>query len=210
MKFYSIRIKRILDFILATILFITLLPLYIIVYLLVRIDMGNPVLFRQKRIGYKEKPFFILKFRTMTAQSNALQPLIPDENRITKLGAFLRKTSLDELPQIINILKGEMSFIGPRPLMFYELQYLTDEEMKRHNVLPGISGLAQVSGRNKLSNDEKFQKDLEYVEKFSFLLDLKIFFKTIPSVLFARNITVINKTHLNLTRKSRNTEIKNQ
>ncbi len=206
MKIYNKLIKRIFDFILAAILLITLLPLYVVVYLLVRFDMGNPVLFKQKRIGLKEKPFYILKFRTMTAQSNGLQPLIPDENRITKLGAFLRKTSIDELPQVINILKGEMSFIGPRPLMFYELEYLNENEKKRHNVLPGISGLAQVSGRNNLSNEEKFKKDLEYVDNLCFTLDLKIFFKTIPSVLFAKNITVINKTHLDLSRKSNGKE----
>ncbi len=202
MKLYTLRTKRILDFIFAAVLLVLLLPLFAIIYVAVRVNMGNPVFFKQKRIGYKEKPFFIYKFRTMSMQSNGLKPYDRDKNRITKLGAFLRKTSMDEIPQLINILKGEMSFIGPRPLMFYELEYLSEEERKRHNAMPGISGLAQVSGRNNLSNDDKFKKDLEYVENFCFALDFKIFFKTIPSVLFAKNITVVNNTHLDITRQT--------
>ena len=166
--------------------------------------MGSPAIFTQQRVGKNEKLFGMYKFRSMTDQKDKNGELLPDEQRITSIGKLLRKTSLDEIPQFFNILKGDMSFIGPRPLMGYELEYLTDEERKRHCVMPGITGLAQVSGRNMLSNEDKFVKDLEYTKNISFMTDLKIALKTIPSLLFAKNITVINKTHLDLTRTSQN------
>ena len=202
MKLYPTHIKKIMDFALALILIVMLSPLYLVLYILVRINMGSPVIFTQQRVGKNEKVFGMYKFRSMTDKRDANGELLPDEQRITSIGKILRKTSLDEIPQFFNILKGDMSFIGPRPLMDYELEYLTDKERKRHSVMPGISGLAQVSGRNMLSNEDKFAKDLEYVKTIGFFTDLKIALKTIPSLLFAKNITVINKTHLDLTRES--------
>lgn len=204
MKLYPTHIKKAMDFVLALILVVLLSPLYLVLYILVRINMDSPVIFTQQRIGKDEKVFGMYKFRSMTDKKDANGELLPDEQRITSIGKILRKTSLDEIPQFFNILKGDMSFIGPRPLMDYELEYLTDEERKRHSVMPGISGLAQVSGRNMLSNEDKFAKDLEYVKTIGFFTDLKIALKTIPSLLFAENITVINKTHLDLTRESQN------
>ena len=202
MNLYRTYIKKAMDFVLALLLIIMLLPLYLLLYVLVRINMGSPVIFTQQRVGKNEKVFGMYKFRSMTNKTDKNGELLPDEQRITTIGKILRKTSLDEIPQFFNILKGDMSFIGPRPLMDYELEYLSDNERKRHTVMPGISGLAQVSGRNMLSNEDKFAKDLEYAEKITFMTDLKIALKTIPSLLFAKNITVINKTHLDLTRTS--------
>lgn len=204
MKLYKTHIKKLMDFVLALSLIIMLSPLFLLLYILVRINMGSPVIFTQQRVGKNERLFGMYKFRSMTDKKDKNGALLPDEQRITSIGKLLRKTSLDEIPQFFNILKGDMSFIGPRPLMDYELEYLTDQERKRHCVMPGITGLAQVSGRNMLSNEDKFVKDLEYTKTISFMTDLKIALKTIPSLLFAKNITVINKTHLDLTRASQN------
>ena len=202
MSLYQTYIKKAMDFALALILIVMLSPLYLVLWLIIRLTMGAPVIFTQNRVGKDEKIFRMYKFRSMTNKKDADGELLPDVQRITLIGKILRKTSLDEIPQFFNILKGDMSFIGPRPLMDYELEYLTEEERKRHCVMQGITGLAQVSGRNMLSNEEKFVKDLEYTKKISFATDLKIALKTIPSLLFAKNITVINNTHLDLTRDS--------
>ena len=153
--------------------------LYIIVAILVRVKLGSPILFKQERPGKDEKIFKLYNFRTMTDEKDEDGVLLPDSVRLTKFGKFLRATSLDELPEAFNILKGDMSVIGPRPLLVeYLLQY-TEEERKRHNVRPGLSGLAQVMGRNTISWEEKFRYDVEYVENISFLLDVKIIAMTV-------------------------------
>ena len=179
---YRNYLKRPLDFILSLTGIIVLSPLLIIITILVRIKLGSPVIFRQKRPGLNEKIFTLYKFRTMTDERDENAELLPDEQRLTGFGKFLRSTSLDELPELFNILKGDMSIVGPRPLLVEYLPYYTEEEMKRHSVIPGITGLAQVSGRNNLNWDERFKKDIEYVEKCSFVLDIKIFFLTILKV----------------------------
>lgn len=144
--------------------------------------MGSPVLFRQIRPGLHEYPFILLKFRTMTEQINASGDLLPDKDRLTKLGLFLRKTSLDEFPQLFNVLKGEMSLVGPRPLLMEYLPLYSSEQAKRHHVRPGITGWAQVHGRNTLSWKDKFSLDVWYVENISFILDMKILGMTVIRV----------------------------
>lgn len=176
---YQKYIKRLLDIILSLIAIIITLPIFLITGILVLIFLGKPVIFRQKRPGKKEKIFTMYKFRTMSNKKDKDGNLLPDELRLTKLGKFLRKTSLDEIPEFINILKGDMSFVGPRPLLVNYLPYYTEEEHHRHDVRPGLTGLAQVNGRNLLDWDDKFKKDLEYVNKVTFIGDMKIIFKTI-------------------------------
>lgn len=180
---YKKYIKRILDIILSLIAIIVTLPIFLIVGILVLIFIGQPAIFRQKRPGKNEKIFTMYKFRTMTNKKDENGNLLPDELRLTKLGKFLRKTSLDEIPEFINILKGDMSFVGPRPLLVEYLPYYTEEEHHRHDVRPGLTGLAQVSGRNLLNWDDRFKKDIEYVNNITFKNDLKIAFKTILIVL---------------------------
>ena len=184
---YKKYIKRLLDIILSLFAIIILSPIYIIVSLLVLIFMGWPVLFKQPRPGKNEKIFNMYKFRTMSNKKDKDGNLLPDEQRLNKFGKFLRKTSLDELPEIWLILFNKMSFIGPRPLA---VNYYTEEEHHRHDVLPGLTGWAQVNGRNNLNWDERFQYDLEYVNGVSFIFDFKIFFLTIKKVLFAKDVTV--------------------
>lgn len=180
---YQKYIKRLLDIILSLIAIIITLPIFLITGILVLIFLGKPAIFRQKRPGKKEKIFTMYKFRTMSNKKDKDGNLLPDELRLTKLGKFLRKTSLDEIPEFINILKGDMSFVGPRPLLVEYLPYYTEEEHHRHDVRPGLTGLAQVSGRNSLNWKSKFSKDIEYVNNITFLNDLKIVFKTIIAVL---------------------------
>ena len=191
-----------MDITIASVAVVFIAPVLLLLYILIRLDMGSPVIFKQKRVGKNGKPFYMLKFRSMTDEKTPDGKLLPDKFRITTIGKLLRKTSLDELPQIFNIIKGEMSFIGPRPIIDYELEFLTEQEKRRHEVYPGITGLAQVSGRNNISNDTKFIKDVEYVENISFWLDLKIFLLTFPKVLACQDITVVNNTRLDLTRKN--------
>jgi len=174
--------KRIIDFAFALILFIFLFPIFIIVTVIVFMTMGEPVFFKQERPGENEKLFTILKFRTMSDKKAENGELLPDMERITKFGAFLRSTSLDELPQLINILKGNLSFIGPRPLLIEYLPLYNDEQRIRHTVKPGITGWAQVNGRNSLQWNEKFKLDLYYVENISLSLDLKIVMLTLLRV----------------------------
>ena len=185
---YKKYIKRLLDIILSFISIIILSPIYIIVGILVLIFLGRPIIFKQERPGKDEKIFTLYKFRSMTNKKDEEGNLLPDEKRLTKFGKFLRKTSLDELPEFINILKGEMSFIGPRPLAVVYLPYYNDKERHRHDVRPGLTGLAQVNGRNNLSWEERFAYDIEYVNNISFKNDLKIVFKTIIVVFKRENI----------------------
>ena len=175
--------KPLLDYILAFCFILALSPVFLILIIMIHINMGAPVIFRQQRPGLLGTPFMMFKFRSMTDARDTVGNLLPDKERMTRLGNFLRKTSLDELPELLNILKGDMSLIGPRPLAMAYLPYYTAEEMKRHDVKPGITGWAQVNGRNSLTWEEKFKLDLEYVNNCSFLLDLKIFILTIISVL---------------------------
>ena len=162
---------------------IVLSPVLIILAVLVRVRLGSPILFHQERPGKDEKIFTLCKFRTMTDARDEKGELLPDSVRLTKFGKFLRATSLDELPELFNILKGDMSIIGPRPLLVSYLPYYTERERLRHSVRPGLTGLAQVSGRNFLDWDKRFQKDVEYVEHLTFGMDLKVLWMTVQTVL---------------------------
>lgn len=187
---YSKYIKRLLD-ILISLTFIVLFSwLYLILVILVRIKLGSPVLFCQERPGYNEKIFTLYKFRTMTDKRDENGTLLPDSERLTKFGSMLRSTSLDELPEMFNILKGDMSLIGPRPLLVEYLPYYTEEERLRHSVRPGLTGLAQVSGRNYLAWDKRLAKDVEYVNHISFIMDVRIIIKTIMVVFKKEDVSV--------------------
>lgn len=190
---YEKYIKRILDILLSIFALVVFSPLYIIISLLVLIFMGRPIIFKQARPGKNEKIFNMYKFRTMTNKKDKNGNLLPDKDRLTKFGIFLRKSSLDELPEFINILKGDMSFIGPRPLLVEYLPYYTELEHHRHDVRPGLTGLAQVSGRNLVNWDDKFKLDIKYINNISFINDIKIVFITIKKVLIREGITD-NKT----------------
>lgn len=179
---YSKFIKRPMDFILSLLAIILLSPILLIVALLVKIKLGSPIIFKQDRPGLNEKIFTMYKFRTMTDERDENGELLPDEMRLTKFGKFLRSTSLDELPEFLNILKGDMSIIGPRPLLVEYLSLYNEHQKRRHEVRPGLSGLAQVNGRNTLSWEEKFKIDIEYVDNISFIGDLKIIFLTVKKV----------------------------
>lgn len=185
---YEKFIKRPMDFILSLVALIVLSPVLLIVAILVRIKLGTPVIFTQERPGKDEKIFKLYKFRTMTDARDENGKLLPDEVRLTKFGKWLRSTSLDELPELVNILKGEMSIIGPRPLLVEYLPYYTEEEKHRHDVRPGLTGLAQVNGRNFLSWDKRFELDVQYVEHITLLNDIKIIFETILKVFEKKGI----------------------
>jgi len=190
-KLYSSCGKCILDLTLTIPVLIMLLPLFAVIAFLVRINMGSPVLFKQIRPGLQEKPFTVFKFRTMADCRDENGKMLPDGMRLTRLGAFLRKTSIDELPELINVLRGEMSIVGPRPLFMEYLPCYTVRERLRHTVRPGITGLSQVSGRNYLPWDERLETDVKYVENISFPLDVKIIFITIFQVLKAKDVAVL-------------------
>ena len=177
------RIKRGLEFIIALIGLILASPILLIVAILVRIKLGSPIFFRQSRVGLNGEIFEMVKFRTMKDAYDAEGNLLPDEERLTAFGSFLRKSSLDELPELWNVLKGNMSLVGPRPLLVEYLPLYSEEQMKRHNVRPGITGYAQVNGRNNISWTKKFELDVYYVENFSLWLDIKILFQTVAKVL---------------------------
>lgn len=185
---YAKYIKRTLDLILSLMALIVLMPLMIIIGILVRINLGSPIIFKQKRPGKNEKIFTLYKFRTMTDKRDIDGNLLPDEYRLTKFGKFLRSTSLDELPELINIIKGDMAIVGPRPLLVEYLPYYTEEEKHRHDVRPGLTGLAQVNGRNEISWEEKLKYDTEYIKEISFYSDLKIIFKTIKKTIKRKDI----------------------
>lgn len=181
MKPYII-IKKIIDFIFALILLILVLPIMVGAAIAIKLESSGPILFRQKRPGKGGKIFTILKFRTLRVETKRDGKPLTDMERMTKVGSFIRSASIDELPQIFNILGGEMSFIGPRPLLVEYLDRYTPEQIRRHEVTPGISGWAQINGRNSIDWDEKFKLDVWYVDHISFWLDLKIFFLTIWSI----------------------------
>ncbi len=186
---YRKFVKRFLDIILSLTAIILLSPVLLVLALLVRIKLGSPVLFRQKRPGYHGEIFELMKFRTMTDKKDENGNLLPDEIRLTDFGKKLRSTSLDELPEFLNILKGDMSFVGPRPLLVQYLPLYSKEQARRHDVLPGLTGLAQVNGRNAISWEEKFKYDVEYVDNISFPMDVKIVFMTVGSVLKREGIS---------------------
>lgn len=176
---YKKYIKRLVDIVCALCAIVVFSWLYIIVAVLVRVKLGSPVIFKQARPGKNEKIFNLYKFRTMTDEKDENGNFLPDDVRLTKFGKILRSTSLDELPEAFNILKGDMSVVGPRPLLVKYLDLYDENQRKRHDVKPGLTGLAQVNGRNNLSWEEKFDLDVEYTKKVSFLLDCKIIFMTV-------------------------------
>ncbi len=187
---YEKHIKRPLDCVLAACALLILSPLLGVVALLVRVKLGAPVIFRQERPGRNERIFRLYKFRTMTDARDEKGELLSDSKRLTKIGSVLRRTSLDELPELINILKGDMSFIGPRPLLVRYLPYYTEREKRRHEVRPGLSGLAQVSGRNYIGWNKRLELDVQYVDKITFVGDLKIIVQTIKNVLWQKDVAV--------------------
>jgi len=176
--------KTLFDKTLAVTLIILFIPFYIMVSITILIKMGRPIIFKQKRPGLNDKIFSIYKFRTMSNH-----PYLSDRERITRIGKFIRSTSLDELPQLFNVLKGEMSFVGPRPLLVEYLEFYSDKQKKRHNVKPGITGWAQVNGRNAISWEQKFEYDVWYIENQSFWLDMKILWMTFLKVVKRSNIS---------------------
>ncbi len=180
---YKKYIKRALDFLLSLCGIIVLSPILLVLCILVRVKLGSPVLFRQERPGRNEKIFTLCKFRTMTDEKDENGHLLPDAVRLTKFGRFLRGTSLDELPELFNILKGDMSIIGPRPLLVSYLPYYSEREKLRHSVRPGLTGLAQVSGRNYIDWDRRLARDVEYVEHLTFGMDVKVLWMTVKTVL---------------------------
>lgn len=180
---YKNGVKRLFDIALSLCGIIVLSPVYLVLWVLIRCKLGKPVLFTQERPGKKEKIFKLYKFRSMTDERDENGQLLPDEVRLTRFGKLLRSTSLDELPELFNILKGDMSLIGPRPLLVRYLPYYTEEEKHRHDVRPGLTGLAQVNGRNALGWEDRFAYDLQYVENCSFLMDLKVLGMTVGKVL---------------------------
>lgn len=189
---YRKFIKRPLDFTISLMMLIILSPLLSVVAILVRKKLGSPILFKQKRPGLHEKVFKMYKFRTMTEEKDENGEYLPDSVRLTRFGKLLRSTSIDELPELFNILKGDMSFIGPRPLLVDYLSLYSEEQSKRHDVRPGLSGLAQVNGRNSLSWEEKFELDVQYVKKITFLGDMKIIYLTIKKVFVKEGINFEN------------------
>ena len=183
------NLKTLFDKFISLILIIILSPLFILIYIAIFVKMRRPVIFRQKRPGLHEEVFSIYKFRTMTNDTNKSGELLPDEQRLVGVGKFIRSTSLDELPQLFNVLKGEMSFVGPRPLLIEYLDLYNDEQKKRHDVKPGITGWAQVNGRNAISWEQKFEYDVWYVDNQSFWLDMKILWMTLLKVVKRSDIS---------------------
>ncbi|MBU7218147.1 sugar transferase [Staphylococcus gallinarum] len=181
-------LKRLFDFSVSLFGLILSAPILIIAYFLIATKLGKPVLFRQIRPGKNEVPFEIFKFRTMTDEKDSNGELLPDDQRMTKLGATIRKTSVDELPQLFNVLKGDLSLVGPRPLLMEYLPLYNEEQKKRHQVKPGITGWAQINGRNAITWEQKFKLDVWYVENQSFKLDMYILYKTVQNVLQKKDI----------------------
>ncbi|WP_035337066.1 sugar transferase [Dokdonia sp. PRO95] len=179
---YKLYLKRLLDIVIAFSAFILLLPIFIVVAILIATKTKGSVFFKQKRPGLNGEIFSVLKFKTMTDECDANGKPLPDEERITKVGQFIRSTSLDEIPQLLNVIKGDMSLVGPRPLLTKYLPLYNENQARRHNVKPGITGWAQVNGRNSISWEKKFELDVWYVDNLSFILDLKVLFKTFLKV----------------------------
>lgn len=186
---YRLFIKRLLDILLSLNAIIILSPIYLIIAIMVKIKLGSPIIFCQERPGKDEKIFKMYKFRSMTSETDKDGNLLPDEVRLTSFGKKLRSTSLDELPELFNILKGDMSIVGPRPLLVRYLPLYNEEQRKRHSVRPGLTGLAQVSGRNAISWEDKFKKDVEYTRNLTFIFDCKIIIKTVFSVVKKEGIS---------------------
>lgn len=187
--FYEKYIKRFLDILLSAIAIIFLSPLFVVISLMVKIKLGSPILFSQERPGKFGEIFVLRKFRTMTDEVDPLTGcLLPDEQRLTRFGCFLRSTSLDELPELLNILKGDMSIVGPRPLLVRYLPRYNEKQMHRHDVRPGLTGFAQANGRNAISWEEKFDMDVYYTEHISFLFDLKVILQTVKAVIYRDGI----------------------
>lgn len=186
---YRSFVKRPMDFILSLIAIILLSPILLITAVLVKMKLGSPILFKQKRPGMDEKVFMMYKFRTMTDEVDANGELLPDHVRLTKFGKFLRSTSLDELPELFNILKGEMSIVGPRPQLVRDMVFMTPEQRERHHVLPGLTGWAQVNGRNGVTWEKKLSLDQEYLDNITFLGDWKIIFMTVAKVFIRDGIS---------------------
>lgn len=210
---YKSFVKRVLDLSLSVIALIILSPLLLIVAILVRIKLGSPVLFTQMRIGKNERPFKMYKFRSMSMETDAEGKLLPDKERLGKFGKLLRATSIDELPALLNIIKGDMSIIGPRPLPVLYQPYFKENERIRHSVRGGLTGLAQINGRNTLSWEDRFAYDVKYVENISFLTDVCIFFKTIQKVLMRKDVGVRGVTgpgDLNVLRNENNVGVVRQ
>ncbi len=187
--FYRDGGKRCVDFTLALIALIVLSPILLVTALLVRIKLGSPVIFRQQRPGLRGEPFMLFKFRSMTDARDANGALLSDEVRLPPFGRFLRGSSLDELPELINVLKGEMSLVGPRPLLMEYLNHYTPEQMRRHEMRPGVTGWAQINGRNLLSWEKRFELDVWYVDHVSPILDLKILLLTLKKVVVREGVS---------------------
>lgn len=185
---YKSYLKNIIDLFCGLFIFILLIPILIILSFFVFFSMGSPIFFKQERIGKNNKPFIMYKFRTMREPKEGENRLLSDADRVTKVGAFLRKTSLDELPEIINVIKGDMSLVGPRPLLDLHLELFDEHQKRRHEVKPGMTGLAQVMGRQSLTFKQRTDLDVEYVKNLSFCLDVKIIFKTVLVVCGADGI----------------------
>ena len=189
---YKKFFKRLIDILISTIFLVVFSPIILITAILVKMKLGSPVIFQQKRPGKHGKVFVMYKFRTMTNTLDEYGELLSDEKRLTKFGKFLRSSSLDELPELINIIKGDMSVVGPRPLLVEYLPYYNDVQKRRHEVRPGLTGLAQISGRNLTTWDERLNLDVQYVDNVGFIQDLRIFFITIGKVLKREGIFAEN------------------
>jgi undecaprenyl phosphate N,N'-diacetylbacillosamine 1-phosphate transferase len=203
---YRKYIKRPMDFILSLCAIIVLTPVLLIIAILVRVKLGSPVLFKQKRPGLNEKIFTLYKFRTMTDERDENGELLPDDIRLTRFGKFLRSTSLDELPELFNIIKGDMSVVGPRPLLIEYLPLYNNHQKRRHEVRPGLSGHAQVNGRNAISWEDKFELDVEYVDNVNFIGDWKIIFLTVKKAFMREDINSETAATMELFRGTNNAE----
>lgn len=178
-----------MDLLISLVLLVIASPIILLLILLLAVANQGSVFFVQKRPGYKERPFYLVKFKTMNDKKDAAGELLPDKDRLTAIGKFVRKTSLDELPQLINVFKGDISLIGPRPLLMEYLDLYNPEQARRHNVRPGITGWAQVNGRNSISWEQKFEYDIYYVDNVSFKLDMRILLRTVKNVLKSEGIS---------------------
>jgi len=186
---YRNYIKRVIDFLLSLLAIIIFSPVFVVIGVLVKIKLGSPIIYKQKRPGLNGKVFTIYKFRTMTDEKDDKGNLLPDGLRLTSFGKLLRSTSLDELPELFNIVRGEMSIVGPRPLLVQYLPLYNDRQKRRHEVRPGLTGLAQINGRNSLTWEDKFEYDVKYVDTLSFFGDIKIFLNTLKKVIIREGIS---------------------
>ena len=190
------QLKSCFDVLFSIVGLFLLSPLIIIISIIIKIKLGSPIFFIQKRPGLEEKLFYLIKFRTMSNRKDKFGKLLNDDKRLTSFGKWLRETSIDEIPTLINILKGEMSFVGPRPLLKEYLNLYSEKEKERHSVKPGLTGLAQIKGRNNISWKRKFKYDILYINNISFILDLKIFLLTFLKVIKREGINPINQTYV--------------